>query len=82
MVLSDAHGIVLAANPAYFRLYGYGHDAVVGHSFAIIFPRAARLGRSPVPAGVCQRDIVPAYKSVIRRADGTERVVKSRIEFL
>ena len=38
MVLSDPHGIVLAANPAYLRLYGFPEEAVVGHSFAIIFP--------------------------------------------
>jgi PAS domain-containing protein len=38
MVLSDPGGIVLAANPAYYRLYGYGPEEVLGKSFALIFP--------------------------------------------
>ena len=83
MVLSDAHGIVVAANPAYFRLYGDGHDAVVGHSFAIIFPPAQRAWAVDQYQHVfATATSVPAYESVIRRADGTERVVELRIEFL
>ena len=83
MVLSDASGIVLAANPAYLRLYGYGEAAVVGHSFAIIFPPEQRAWAVDQYQQVfASASIVPAYKSVIRRADGTERVVEARIEFL
>ena len=83
MVLSDAAGIVLAANPAYFRLYGYGADAVVGHSFAIIFPPAQRAWAVAQYQRVFASAIAgPAYEAVIQRADGTERVVESRIDFL
>src|SRR5437764_12111393 len=44
MALSDPDGIVLLANPAYYELYGYTADEVIGRSFAIIFPPAARGG--------------------------------------
>ena len=83
MVLSDAHGIVLAANPAYFRLYGAGQDAVVGHSFAIIFPPAQRAPAVDHYQHVfASATSVPVYEFVIRRADGTARIVESRSEFL
>jgi len=42
MAVSDPDGIVLAANPAYHNLYGYAPDAVLGNSFAIIFPEDQR----------------------------------------
>ena len=42
MALSDPGGTVLAANLAYFRLYGYGPEEVVGRSFALIFPSEQR----------------------------------------
>src|SRR5687768_3518088 len=42
MALSDPEGIVLAANPAYLRLYGYKLEEVIGNSFAIIFSEASR----------------------------------------
>jgi len=42
MALSDSEGIVIAANPAYYRLYGYTPEEVVGHSYAIIFPEKER----------------------------------------
>lgn len=44
MALSDAEGIVFAANPAYYHLYGYAPDQVLGNSFAIIFPEDQRAG--------------------------------------
>jgi len=42
MALSDPAGVVLDANPAYGRLYGYAPEAVIGRSFAVIFPEAMR----------------------------------------
>ena len=42
MALSDADGIVFAANPAYLQLYEYKPEEVIGHSFSIIFPEQAR----------------------------------------
>jgi len=83
MVLSDADGIVLAANPAYLHLYGYDADAVVGHSFAIIFPPEQRAWAVEQYRRVfADPASVPVYESVIRRADGAERVVESHISFV
>src|ERR1700752_2592836 len=42
MVLSNADGIVIAANAAYYQLYGYPPEQVLGKSFAIIFPEERR----------------------------------------
>ena len=38
MVLSDADGVVLDANDAYFNLYGFSAEEVIGEKFYIIFP--------------------------------------------
>ena len=42
MALSDPAGVVLAVNPAYCALYGFPPKALIGQSFAVIFPAAAR----------------------------------------
>src|SRR5215207_6977702 len=83
MVISDPNGIVLAANRAYYRLYGYGPDQILGQHFAIIFPAAGRpqaveLSRAVFPAA----EVPPLFESTIQRADGTELVVETRISFL
>jgi PAS domain S-box-containing protein len=83
MALSDADGIVLEANPAYFELYGYSPDEVIGQHFAIIFPEQRR-------ASACElyqlafggEQPVRAYQSTIQRKDGTMRIVQTRISFL
>jgi PAS domain S-box-containing protein len=83
MALSDPHGIVLAANPAYFALYGYGPDEVIGKSFSIIFPESER----HVSEGIYQQVFYgdphpPAYETVVQRRDGTQRTVEARVSFL
>src|SRR5918998_4741719 len=83
MVLSDPDGIVCAANPAYFALYGYPPELVLGHSFAIIFPAERRAWAVELYRTAFTSPGVPApYESTILRADGTERIVESRIDFL
>jgi PAS domain S-box-containing protein len=42
MVLSTFDGTVFAANPAYFHLYGYPPEDVIGKNFSIIFPEEHR----------------------------------------
>ena len=83
MALSDDAGIVQAANPAYYRLYGYTADEVLGHSFAVIFPPEMR------EWAVAQYQAVfhtytprPAYETTIQRKDGARRLVESRIMFI
>src|SRR5689334_13788716 len=72
MAISDAEGVVLVANPAYCRLYGYSPDEVVGQSFAIIFPEAERSSAEAQYREVFQRrEQPPEYEAVVRRRDGT-----------
>src|SRR4029450_8129181 len=75
MALSDAEGIVLAANPAYYQLYGYTPDLVLGNSFAIIFPEDQRAWAVEQYTALYQsRKDIPVYETTIRRADGSERI--------
>ncbi len=83
MVLSDAQGIVLAANPAYHQLYGYPPEAVIGRSFSIIFApevRASAIEQYHAIFHTPEPKLM--YESTIQRADGTQRIVESRIDFL
>ena len=83
MALSDPDGIVLTANPAYFRLYGFGPDEVIGQPFSIIFPPERRAVSEQIYRDVFRSDAhPPAYESVVRRRDGTERTVEARVSFL
>ena len=83
LAVSDPEGIVLMANPAYYELYGYGPEEVLGRSFAIIFPpdqreMAIRQYREAFDADVP----TSTAEATIRRADGAERVVEARYHFL
>ena len=83
MALSDPEGIVLAANPAYLRLYGYKLEEVIGHSFAIIFPEERRASAVEQYKVVFSSVVTPAaYESIVRRADGMERIVEAIPSFL
>src|SRR3984893_13965773 len=42
MALSTSDGTVIAANPAYFHLYGFPQEEVIGKHFSIIFPEDQR----------------------------------------
>jgi PAS domain S-box-containing protein len=83
MVLSDAEGKVLAANPAYYSLYGYSPEEVIGQNYAIIFPeeqrQAAIQGYKSVFEG---GEIAMTLDSIIRRKDGSERMVESTYRFI
>jgi PAS domain S-box-containing protein len=83
MALSDAAGIVQAANPAYIRLYGYTADEVIGHSFAIVFPPEQREWAMVQYQAIFHTSSpVPIYETTIQRKDGTERLVEARIMFI
>ncbi len=83
MALSDAEGVVLSANPAYFRLYGFKAEDVIGQAFSIIYPPEQQEW-----AAAQYRDIFASeqktapYESTIQRADGTMRIVESTYDFL
>ena len=83
MSLSDSEGTVLAANPAYYQLYGYSPEEVLGECFAIIFPPEERAWAVEQYKEIFQREAPPpAFESAIRRADGTLRIVESRATFI
>src|SRR4029450_9858743 len=83
MALSDAEGIVRAANPAYYQLYGYTPEEVIGASFAMLFPEDQRAQAIAHYQMVFREElIVPAYEATIRHKNGTERIVEARAEFL
>ena len=83
MVISDADGIVVAANEAYFHLYGYSAEEVIGHSYVIIYPEEARqqsLERYKLAFDTPQE--LPFFESTVRRKDGTIRIVEARAGFV
>ncbi|MBL8103519.1 MAG: PAS domain S-box protein, partial [Anaerolineales bacterium] len=83
MVISDAQGIVLAANPAYYKLYGYSPQQLIGESFAIIFPKDAQdaaIEQYKEIFSTAQEGL--EFESAAQRADGMIRNVESRISFL
>jgi PAS domain S-box-containing protein len=83
MALSDPEGNVLDVNPAYLRLYGYTREQVIGQSFAIIFPEEAREWAVEQYRVVFAGEDAPEpFESVVRRADGSERIVRSSATFL
>lgn len=83
LAISDPEGIVLRVNPAYCRLYGYAPEQIIGHSFALIFPQEQQAWAVEQYKTVFAGDTVPAaFESVVRRADGSVRVVESRATFL
>jgi PAS domain S-box-containing protein len=83
LALSDPEGIVLAVNPAYCALYGRAPEEVVGHTFAVIFPEAERAGAMEQYRAVFADPNPPhSYETRVQRADGTERVVEARADFL
>jgi len=83
MCISDPDGIVLAANPSYFRMYGYTAEQVIGKSFEIIFPKSEQEQALEQYKSIFQGEKIPsACELVIRRVDGTERFVESQISFL
>ncbi len=83
MVLSDKDGVVLEANNAYFKLYGYSKEEVVGKKFSIIFPpefhAAAQEGYAKVFSGKSSTAIVEA---TVQSKDGSVHVVEAQYSFI
>ena len=74
MALSDANGIILDANPAYYRLFGYEPSEVLFHSFAIIFPPEQRAWAEARYHEMFQRTGPESVvETFARHKDGTER---------
>src|SRR6202049_1536190 len=83
MALSTPDGTVFAANPAYFHLYGFPQEEVIGKHFSIIFPEEQRKTADELYDYIFQSPAIsPSFVGPIRRADGTERFVESRYNFI
>src|ERR687897_2741252 len=83
MALSDPDGTVIAVNPAYCALYGLTPEQAVGQSFAIIFPEEARAAAvEQYHAVFADPDPPPSYESRVQHADGGERFVEARADFI
>src|SRR5260370_5004675 len=83
MAISTSDGIVFAANPAYFHLYGFPQEEVVGKHLSIIFPEEQRKTAHELYDYIFQSPALgPSFVGPIRRADGTERFVESRYNFI
>ncbi len=82
-VLSDGAGIVVLANPAYYQLYAFSPEQVLGHEFAIIFPEAEReAARAGYQAVFQAGQPIESIESTVRRGDGSVRVVETRVSFI
>jgi PAS domain S-box-containing protein len=83
MALSDPDGVVFAVNPAYCQLYGLTSEQLIGHSFAIIFPEEARAAAlDQYRAVFADPERPPSFESRVQHADGSERIVEARANFL
>lgn len=83
MALSAPDGTVIAANPAYFHLYGYSPEEVIGNNYAIIFPPEQRAWAQELYQYVFENPTIsPSFVTPIQRADRTVRIVDSRYNFL
>jgi PAS domain S-box-containing protein len=83
--LSGPDGIVLVANPAYLALYGYEEAEIVGHNFAVIFPKDLREFAAEQYQLVftnAEANFPQAYQTRVLRKDGSERSVESRVDFV
>jgi PAS domain S-box-containing protein len=83
MVLSDAEGIVIEANKAYFTLYGYKPKEIIGESFAIIFPAASRADVISQYKNIFKQNKTPGnVETTVQTRNGTERIVESSYSFI
>jgi PAS domain S-box-containing protein len=83
MALSTPDGTVFAANPAYFHLYGFPQEEVIGKHFSIIFPEEQRKVAHELYDYFFQSSAIgPPFVGPIRRADGAERFVESSYNFI
>lgn len=83
MVISDANGIVVAANPAYCELYGYRFEEIIGQGFEKIFPLDYQESARKQYQAIFHRDQnSTVFESRIQRADGDIRYVETRIAFI
>lgn len=83
MVLSDAEGVVLEANTAYFDLYGFTAEEVIGQKFFIIFPDTQqRVAMAQYREVFNGEQSAMIHENDIIRKNGEIRSVETRIGFV
>ncbi len=83
MALSDSEGIVIAANPAYYSLYGYTPEQVIGKSFAVIFPAEFQEQALQQYKITFNSEVIPtSFEATIQLTNGLKRIVNSNATFL
>ena len=83
MALSAPDGAVLDANPAYYQLYGYPAEEVIGNNFSLIVPEEQRQkARELYAALFSSPTIISPVEARIIRADGTESIVEASYSFV
>jgi len=83
MAVSTADGIVQAANPAYYRLYGLSPEEVIGKDFSVIFPSEQREWAKKLYNYVFSSSTSSSkFEDPVIRGDGTERIVEASYSFL
>lgn len=83
MALPTPEGDVTAANPAYFRLFGYAPEEVLGHDFLIIFPNDQReQARASYFANFQHPATGPPFETTITLADDTRCIAAISYSFL
>lgn len=83
MALSTCDGTVLTVNPAYYQLYGFQPEEVIGKNFAIIFPKEQQKWAQVLYERMFTSSVIgPPIETPVTRFDGTERFVESRYTFL
>jgi PAS domain S-box-containing protein len=83
MALSKADGTVFAANPAYFHLYGYPPEDIIGKNYSVIFPKEQRKAARELYDYIYQSSTIsPSFETTIMRGDGSERFVEASYNFI
>lgn len=83
MVLSNENGVVMAANEAYCRLYGYMAEEVIGNNFEIIFPEQYRQkARDEYQQVFKNPEQLPFSESIVTMKNGMKRTVEARAGFV
>lgn len=83
MALSDDQGIVLDANSAYLKLYGYNKNEIIGQPFSIIFPQEHRKSADKQYQQTFHGKLNEAVvEAKVVSKQGEEHMVESRYSFL
>jgi PAS domain S-box-containing protein len=83
MAIAGPDGTVFEANPAYFDLYGYTPEQILGQNFAVIFPQELRAwANTQFQLAFANPERPPAREAQVQRASGELRTVEARVEFI